>query len=410
MPNLSGSDLGSEILIVEDTRESMALLSDIMTGAGYVIRQAQDGEMALLSVRSKVPDLILLDVRLPGIDGFEVCRRLKASPETATTPIIFLSALQDSEARVKGLQAGAADYICKPYEPTEVLLRVRTNLELHLLQMRLQEMCDIRTQQLLAEVAERRNAEDELRTSRQKLRELTGHLQDVREKERARIAREIHDELGQALTAIKIDLTRMLARLDQPASQLKPCIDDIINVVDTAANTARAISENLRPGMLDLLGLGPAIEHHVQRFGETTGLTYSLYLDNEGELGRTGNVATAAFRITQEALTNVARHAHATRVDVSVRDTGSALIVTVQDNGDGILPAPAGQQRGRYGLLGMSERCQLLGGTLSIESSPGEGTRVVAQLPYDKPLSHDESSAHEEEKQADAKFANKETP
>lgn len=396
MPTLSSSDLGSEILIVEDTRESMALLSDIMTGAGYVIRQAQDGEMALLSVRSKVPDLILLDVRLPGIDGFEVCRRLKASPDTATPPIIFLSALQDSEARVKGLQAGAADYICKPYEPTEVLLRVRTNLELHLLQMRLQEMCDIRTQQLLAEVAERRNAEDELRTSRQKLRELTGHLQEVREKERARIAREIHDELGQALTAIKIDLTRMLTRLDQPASQLKPCIDEIITVVDTAANTARAISENLRPGMLDLLGLGPAIEHHVQRFSETTGLTCSLYLDNEGELGGTGNVATAAFRITQEALTNVARHAHATRVNVSVRDTGSALIVSVQDDGDGILPGPAGQQRGRYGLLGMSERCQLLGGTLSIESKPGEGTRVVAHLPYEENEKADEKNAGKE--------------
>ncbi len=382
MPNLSSSDLGSEILIVEDTRESLALLSDIMTGAGYVIRQAQDGEMALLSVRSKRPDLILLDVRLPGIDGFEVCRRLKATPDTATIPIIFLSALQDSEARVKGLQAGAADYICKPYEPAEVLLRVGTNLELHLLQARLQDMCEVRTRQLSEEVAERRNAEDELRTSRQKLRELTGHLQEVREKERARIAREIHDELGQALTAIKIDLTRMLTHLDQPAAQLKPCIDDIITVVDSAANTARAISENLRPGMLDLLGLGPAIEHHVQRFGESTGLTYSLYLDNEGELGSTGSVATAAFRITQEALTNVARHANATRVDVSVQDSGSELIVTVQDNGDGILPAPAGQQRGRYGLLGMSERCQLLGGTLSIESRPGEGTRVVAHLPY----------------------------
>lgn len=382
MPNRSRSDLGSEILIVEDTRESLALLSDIMTGAGYVIRQAQDGEMALLSARSKVPDLILLDVRLPGIDGFEVCRHLKAAPETATTPIIFLSALQDSDARVQGLQAGAADYICKPYEPAEVLLRVRTNLELHLLQMRLQEMCEVRTQQLSAEVAERRNAEDELRSSRQKLRELTGHLQEVREKERTRIAREIHDELGQALTAIKIDLTRMLTRLDQPATQLRPGIEDVIKIVDSATNTARAISENLRPGMLDLLGLGPAIEHHVQRFSEATGLRCSLQLDNEGELGGTGNVATAAFRIMQEALTNVARHAHASQVDVSVRDTGSMLMVSVQDNGTGMSPSPAGTQRGHYGLLGMSERCQLLGGTLSIESRLGAGTRVIAQLPY----------------------------
>lgn len=384
MPTPSALEIASEILIVEDTRDSMTLLSEIMTGAGYAIRQAQDGEMALLTVRSKPPDLILLDVGLPGIDGFEVCRQLKSTQPTAGIPVIFLSARNDVDARVRGLACGATDYICKPYEPEEVLLRVRTTLELHNLQQRLQEMCELRTRQLTEEIAERRNAEAELLESRQKLRELTGYLQEVRENERTRIAREIHDELGQSLTAIKIDMIRLKTRLNQPADVIVEGIDAIVSVVDSASNTARNISENLRPGMLDLLGLGPAIEHHVMRFSETTGIGYSLHIDNGADERVDDSVATAAFRITQEALTNVARHAQARHVEVRVCDETSQLVIVVQDDGEGIKAKPPGSKSRSYGILGMSERTQLLGGSLRVESVPGKGTRVLATLPYDK--------------------------
>ncbi|MCI0491357.1 MAG: response regulator, partial [Planctomycetes bacterium] len=358
--------LGGEVLIVEDTLPSLTLLSELMQGAGYVVRQAQDGEMALLTVRSKLPDLILLDVRMPGIDGFEVCRRLKADPATAGVPVIFLSALQDVEAKVNGFRVGAVDYVTKPYQPEEVMSRVRTHLELRNLQLRLGQMCELRTQQLQQEVAERRNVELELRESRQKLRELTGHLEDVREEERARIAREIHDELGQSLTVARIDLTRLGARLDEPREKSRKYVEQIIAVLDQAADMARSISENLRPGMLDLLGLGPAIEHHVVRFKEMTGLNCSLEMDDLGGFDVDDRVATAAFRILQEALTNVARHAKAKNVEIHVVDLGTELVVIVQDDGVGMATKATGGKTGRYGLLGMSERAQLLGGSLVI--------------------------------------------
>ena len=371
----------NEVLIVEDTPASLALLTELMQSAGYTVRQAQDGEMALMSVQSRAPDIILLDVRMPGIDGFEVCRRLKAAPATSEIPVIFLSALQDVEAKVQGLQLGAVDYIGKPYQPEEVLLRVSTHLELRKLQLHLGEMCEFRTRQLKAEVSERLLAESELFESRQKLRELTQHLQDVVEVERTRIAREIHDELGQVLTVARIDLTRLAARLDEPREQLSKYVTDIIGILDQAANTARNISEDLRPGMLDLLGLGAAIEHHVTRFSETTGIECVLKMDGNEEWNVNDRVATAAFRIVQESLTNVARHARASLAEIQIAELGKELIVIVQDNGQGIQNDQSTTQKRSYGLLGMSERAQSLGGSVMIESIPGNGTRIEASLP-----------------------------
>ncbi len=378
----AGSPLiGSEVLIVEDTPASLTLLSELMQTAGYSVRQAQDGEMALLSVQNRAPDLILLDVRMPKMDGFDVCRQIKSNPATADVPIIFLSALQDTEARLQGLQLGAVDYIAKPYEPDEVLLRVRTHLELRNLQLHLGEMCELRTRQLTAEIAERRHAEAELLASREKLRELTSHLEDVREAERARIAREIHDELGQALTVIRIDLTRLADRLYAPRDKLQQSLTQVIAILDQASHTARTISENLRPGMLDLLGLEAAIEHHVTRFSDTTGIHCVLKIDDSRELHVDNRVATAVFRIVQEALTNVARHACAASVEIQIADLGNELVVIVQDDGQGIAAQPSAK-KSRYGLLGMSERAQSLGGSLMIESAPGKGTRIEASLPY----------------------------
>jgi len=374
--------ISGEVLIVEDTPASLELLTELMQSQGYRVRQAQDGEMALLSVQSRAPDIILLDVRMPKMDGFEVCRRLKASPDTAEIPIIFLSALQDIDAKVQGLQLGAVDYIGKPYQPDEVFLRVRTHLELSNLRLHLGEMCELRTRQLQAEVVERQLAESELFESQQKLRELMQHLQEVREAERAHIAREIHDELGQTLTVARIDLTRLASRLDEPPENLQKYVAEITAVLDKAADTARTISEDLRPGMLDLLGLGAAIEHHVTRFSEATGIAVALKLDDIDELELDDSVATAAFRIVQESLTNVARHAGASHVDIQIADLGKELVVIVQDNGQGISTETQASKKRSYGLLGMGERAQSLGGDVIIESQPGKGTRIEANLPH----------------------------
>lgn len=381
MNNVENNSAKPEILIVEDTLPSLQLLTELMQKEGYQVRQAQDGQMALLSLKTKLPDLILLDVRMPGMDGFEVCEKIKSNPESKDIPIIFLSAEKDSEAKVKGLQLGAIDYIGKPYATEEVLLRVRMNLELRHLQLHLEDMIELRTRQLKEEIAERQNVEKELRASRRRLRELTGHIQDVREKERSRIAREIHDELGQSLTVAQIDLIRLTNRLDEPREELVTQIKSISQVLELAANTARSISENLRPGMLDMLGLGAAIEHHALNFSEATGVQCHIKMSNQGEFDVDDRVAIAAFRILQESLTNVARHANASQVEINVADLGTELVVIIQDDGAGLKNIKL-DNKGHYGLMGMNERAELLGGSLIVESNPGKGTRIEASLPY----------------------------
>ena len=364
-----GHSAQGEVLIVEDTPASLQLLADLLTQAGYAARRAQNGRMALLSARARPPDLILLDVRMPEMDGYEVCRRLKADPRTADVPVIFLSALRETADKLRGFQLGAVDYIAKPYPAGEVLARVRTHIELHRLQAGLEERVAQRT-------AEIRAAETELQASQAQLRELAGFLQTVREEERTRIARELHDELGQALTALRIDLGWLRGK----CSAVDPAVPDrlasSLGLVERTVDAVRRISEDLRPAMLDSLGLAAAVEHHVSQFSERSGIPCRLEMNRE-EFEVAGEVATALFRVIQEALTNVARHAAAASVEVRIDEADGEIRLSVRDDGKGI-DTPAGRRT--FGLLGMRERIEMLGGNLNIDSRPGQGTCVQARL------------------------------
>lgn len=360
-----------EILIVEDTPASLQLLSDLLTHAGYTVRRARDGKIALLSAQAQPPELILLDVRMPDIDGYEVCRRLKADPRTHDVPVIFLSALRETEDKVLAFQLGAADYISKPYQPDEVLARVRTHVELRRLQAGLEQRVAERTAQYTL-------AESKLRESQAQLQELAGFLQSVREEERTRIARELHDELGQALTVLRIDL----GWLRNKCVKLEPGIIDKLasayGLVDRTVEALRRISEDLRPAMLDDLGLAAAIEHHVAKFAESTGIACELKMNRE-EFEMEDRLATTVFRLVQEALTNAARHADADSIAVRIDDAEDGVHLTVADNGRGFAASGGGKT---FGLLGMRERAKMLGGRLEIESAPGTGTRIDAWLPH----------------------------
>ncbi len=161
-----------EILVVEDNTASLCLLTDVLEEAGYSVRQAQDGRMALATARSRIPDLILLDIAMPDIDGYDVCRHLKADPAMKDIPVIFCSALHDTEYKVQGFTRGAVDFITKPYHPEEVLVRVRTHLELARLRAHLEQRVAERTVELKdvadslrKEVEVRRQVEQELQLS-----------------------------------------------------------------------------------------------------------------------------------------------------------------------------------------------------------------------------------------------------
>jgi PAS domain S-box-containing protein len=234
------------------------------------------------------------------------------------------------------------------------------------------------------DVTELKRAEEKLKANSEQLRALSGRLQSVREEEATRIAREIHDELGSALTRLKWDLEllskerlKTRERVDRENSGQK--IYEMIQLVDATVDTVRRISSELRPSILDDLGLAAALRWHTEQFQNRTGIVTDCDCVVEN-LGLNQAQSTAVFRIFEEALTNVMRHADATKVYVRLEKDKGALVLTVRDNGRGITEAEQLDPLS-LGLLGMRERVSLIGGEISISGIAGEGTLVTVRLP-----------------------------
>jgi PAS domain S-box-containing protein len=231
------------------------------------------------------------------------------------------------------------------------------------------------------DVTDRTLAARELEDSRQELRALAARLQTAREEERSRIAREIHDELGQALTALKLDLAWLEQRLpSNTAELLRPSETPLTGRVDAMLDQVRRIATELRPSILDQLGLEAAIEWLVREWGRRTKVVVDL---RTAELpGLPDQTASHAFRIIQEALTNITRHANAQRVEVVVRRDPVTLTIEVRDDGVGFVPQSLSGVRS-LGIVGMRERAVACGGTLRIRGEPGKGTAIVVEIPLE---------------------------
>lgn len=225
----------------------------------------------------------------------------------------------------------------------------------------------------------RKQAEEETLRSQQELRLLSAHLQTVREEERTGIAREIHDELGQQLTGLKMDASWMKKLTND--EKLLGRIQNMIELIDETIKTVRRISSELRPGILDDLGLPAALEWQSNEFERRTGI-HSVF-KTDGLTGTyTRDVATVVFRIYQETLTNVARHANATQVETQVVQNSTELVLTITDNGSGFEVQQVGNKK-TLGLLGMRERALMINGHLNITSVPGKGTTIVLTVPLE---------------------------
>jgi two-component system sensor histidine kinase UhpB len=229
------------------------------------------------------------------------------------------------------------------------------------------------------DITERVQRQEELRRSREQLRELAQHINQAREVERARLAREVHDVLGGMLTSVKFDLARIVRRSLAPGQEeLNGIATDLVALVQETIDTARAISEEMRPTSLDLLGLPAALRQALERFGARHHLAVALTVAGD-EAPLPGDAATQVYRIVQEALTNIARHAGASRVELALRFESEVLDLHVSDDGCGIeslRPRP-----GAIGLFSMAERAHEIGGTLTVGNGPGGGTVVHLRLP-----------------------------
>ncbi len=232
---------------------------------------------------------------------------------------------------------------------------------------------------LIADVAARKEVELALRRSQEGLRELAAHQERVKEDERKRIAREIHDDLGQNLLALRIEVS-VLDTHTKAYPVLGKSIRILLEQIDATMKSVRAIINNLRPPVLDL-GLQAAIEWLVAQFRERSGIACTLVVDHAGvEYTLDDERATTVFRIVQESLTNVSRHARASRVEISLRRIGDRLQVTVADNGIGRFPGDKRKPRS-FGLVGIKERLHALDGTFNIHSTPGSGTTLTFSIP-----------------------------
>jgi PAS domain S-box-containing protein len=233
---------------------------------------------------------------------------------------------------------------------------------------------------VLRDVTERRRAETDMRELNRQLRALSASLQEVREQERTRISRELHDELGQQLTGLKLDLSWLSNRLKEGRELPPDAMEEMRRQLDNSIASVRRISSDLRPLILDDLGFGEAVSWQAAEVAKRSGIEIILKLE-AAALVRNNDLATALFRIVQESLTNIVRHAQASSVEVSLVADDKGLVLTISDNGRGFVVEERGG--GGIGLVSMRERVYALGGRLDISSSPGAGTIIQVKISLD---------------------------
>jgi len=337
----------SKILIVDDDPLGVAMLESIFHNQDYEIKSAPNGATALKLADEIMPDLILLDVMMPGMSGFEVCQRLRAAPKLAEVPIIILTALDDRASRLQGIEAGADDFLTKPIDRQELRLRVKTILRLD------------RYRTLL--------------TQRENLSQMAERVVTAQEEERKRLSRELHDDLGQALIAHILELKNL-----QNQTNLNNEFEKLIEDTNHIINRMRQLAQDMRPALLDTLDLVSALETHSKEFGVRTNLPVTFEADSD--IPKLSDVhSITLYRTLQETLTNIIKHSNASQVWVELGLDEENVVLTVQDNGIGFV---ATAQNG-MGISNLRERLALVGGALTISSALSKGTIVSASLPLE---------------------------
>lgn len=361
----------ASVLAVDDDARNLMALQGLLGDMPVRVVTARSGEEALRSLLKQEFAVILLDARMPGMDGFEVARLIRERERTRHTPIIFLTgAYEDTPSMTRGYEAGAVDYIVKPLRPEILKSKISVFVDLYR-----------KNAALVEEIRERAAAETHLKASEESLRALAAHLQSVREEEWTRIAREFHDQLGQELTALKMDINWIASRLPADAQPLRERAEAMSSLIDGTMESVRQIVSRLRADMVEQLGLPAAIAWQADEFQRRSGIRCHVALPSEPlQLDRARS--TALFRIFQELLTNVARHANATRVDVSLRPEGGRMVLAVEDNGRGI-DGEAATSPKSLGLMGVRERVLPFGGRVDVDGAKGRGTLVRVTLPGD---------------------------
>ena len=366
------------ILVVDDIRENLILLEHIIQPLQVNIILAQSGEEALQRIEGTSLFLALIDVKMPVMDGIELAGRLQQHPVHKTTPVIFITAFADKDIVHDCYRAGAVDFISKPFQQYILLCKIKVFLDLH------HQNIQLRNHQLklLETTRELESINKSLVSSQEELAALTAHLEEIREDERKKIALDLHDDLGQRLTALLMDMAWLKNNVEQKNGKLLSRVNLMKSSLEDTILTVRRISMGLRPSALDDLGLEAALKWLFAEYTNSSGIPVKHDLLTE-EIELDPKLSILIFRLTQEILTNVVRHANASQVDFSMKPEGDHLLLSVSDNGVGITKEKMAKPDA-FGLRGMKERVVSWGGTIDIDGKPMEGTRIVIVLPLSK--------------------------
>jgi signal transduction histidine kinase len=391
-PPVSQPAVRPRVLIADDNSDMRHYLARLLSEQ-YEVETVADGQAAIDAAHKQPPDLIVSDVMMPILDGFELLEALRADEQTRTIPVVLLSARAGEESRVQGIQAGADDYLTKPFSARELLARVSGRLEIARLQRDRESQLRISQAELEQRVQERTQ---ELLNASHELRELSARILQAQDEERRRIARELHDGVGQLLAALGMEASNLARESDRLSSRAASSLSSIESLVIQMTKDIRTISHLLHPPLLDDVGLQCAITDYVTGFAERSGIQVSLDLQTAFErLDR--DYELSLFRIVQECLTNIHRHSGSRTAGIRIFRDDGALVLEVRDEGRGMRAERMSEIQSSgsgVGIRGMRERALQLSGTMSIESD-ASGTRIRVVIPTPKTASQEEKSSHE---------------
>jgi signal transduction histidine kinase len=360
------------VLLVEDSEDDATLVQAELKRAGYEVasERVYTAHSLAAALDRQQWDLVIADYSMPSFTGLDALNIVRTGG--FDLPFIVVSGTIGEDVAVAAMKAGAHDYLIK-----DRLARLAPAVE-----RELREAADRRERQHAESAL--RESEDRYRGALQeanlRLQSLSSRMLDVQESERRHIARELHDEIGQALTAVKLHLQAALRR---GGPETKQPLEECVLITDQVLDQVRNLSLNLRPSQLDDLGLVAALRWHIGRQAAVSGLIAEFGADELNERLEPA-LETACFRFVQEAMTNIVRHAEARHAWIESRRHDDRLRVSVRDDGKGFDVGTATRDaiaRGSLGLLGMQERVGLAGGRLNVSSRPGEGTNIVAEFP-----------------------------
>ncbi len=387
------------VLLVEDNAADAgligALLDDVFAPVFELTHVTQLSHLPEALSRKRF-DVILLDLSLPDAYGMDtVMRTHRISPNT---PIVVMSNMGDEEIAVKAVQMGAQDYLFKGSVDINLLVRsVRYAIERKRTEMMREALLDEldqrvreRTNELLLaneklqqEIEERKRAEQMLRESEEQLRRLSYQLMTAQEKERKRISRELHDELGQSLTIIKMRLRFIQENLMHDQIIPREECENSMLYINQVIENMRRLSQDLSPSVLEDLGLTVALRWAISNFTKNDDVRITHDITNIDQLLPVDS-QIILYRILQETLTNIAKHSGAAHVSVAIREQEGSIYFSAEDDGKGFDSGPALTKRTTpmgFGLKTMDERVRMLGGILSVWSQEGKGTRISFSIP-----------------------------